>query len=114
MTLAISCVLFQKLQFALLYDFISDCIIHEFPRPRISRTELTPKQLSEMTEKIVKMDKNSNLFRKLNDCGLISYSEYLFLMSLLTKPRYSVEIYEKITHTQCEKMVNLLSLESIT
>ena len=64
-----------------------------------------------MTEKIVKMDKNSNLFRKLNDCGLISYSEYLFLMSLLTKPRYSVEIYEKITHTQCGKMGDLLSIE---
>ena len=51
-----------------------------------------------MTEKVLKMKKltetpeNPNLFRKLNDSGLISYMEYLFLMALLTKPKSGFRI----------------------
>ena len=35
---------------------------------------------------------NPQLFRNLNDSGLISYMEYIFLMSLLTKPKSGYRI----------------------
>ncbi|OQR75619.1 calcium uptake protein 3 [Tropilaelaps mercedesae] len=35
---------------------------------------------------------STKLFRELNDTGIISYTEYLFLLSVITKPRSGFRI----------------------
>ena len=61
---------------------------------------LSETECVQMNQKVLKFKKsttenevpNPQLFRNLNDSGLISYMEYIFLMSLLTKPKSGYRI----------------------
>jgi len=67
-------------------DFL-DSVVESEPKPRLKRRKLTEQEVDTIrvsTPSILSND--SNLFRSLGWKGLISYSEYLFLLTVLTKP----------------------------
>lgn len=49
---------------------------------------------------------SSNLFRQLNDQGIVSYSEYIFLLQVLTKPHSGFEIAFKMLDTDLNGSVD--------
>lgn len=52
---------------------------------RLKRHVMTDKDLEEIRDKVPGLKKGSSqLFRSLRDKGIISYTEYLFLLSVLT------------------------------
>ncbi|PRD20833.1 UNVERIFIED_CONTAM: Calcium uptake protein 3 [Trichonephila clavipes] len=65
-------------------DFL-DSVTETDPRPRLKRKILTKKELHSLYDSTPPRRKgNTNLFRSLHDKGIISYTEYLFLLSVLT------------------------------
>ncbi|XP_050441688.1 calcium uptake protein 3, mitochondrial isoform X2 [Adelges cooleyi] len=73
-------------------DFL-ESFVDEQPRDRLKRHMLSDSDLEEMRKKIPALKKGSSqLFRSLRDKGIISYTEYLFLLSVLTKPQSGFRI----------------------
>ncbi|XP_065202395.1 calcium uptake protein 3, mitochondrial isoform X4 [Planococcus citri] len=67
-------------------DFL-ESFVEEEPRPRLKRRGIANKELDEIKNATPMLRKGSSkLFRALRDKGIISYTEYLFLLSILTKP----------------------------
>jgi hypothetical protein len=70
-----------------------DSLVLDEPRERVFRNVLHKKQVEKflrMTPSLKKQDKE--LFRRLGHDGIISYSEYLFLLTILTKSHSSFRI----------------------
>ncbi|XP_076234349.1 calcium uptake protein 3, mitochondrial-like isoform X3 [Calliopsis andreniformis] len=73
-------------------DFL-DSVVEPEPRPRLKRRVLTDKELEVMRNSIPLLHHGSpHMFRNLRDKGIISYTEYLFLLSILTKPKTGFHI----------------------
>ncbi|UJR33250.1 hypothetical protein I4U23_020705 [Adineta vaga] len=73
-------------------DFL-ESIISDRPRPRIGRRHLTDEMVRTMLSKTPSKWRGSNrFFRNLEDSGLISFSEYIFLCMILTKPTAQFQI----------------------
>ncbi|CAF0705947.1 unnamed protein product [Brachionus calyciflorus] len=73
-------------------DFL-ESVTEDHPRPRIRRKILTKEQYKSFLKNTPARKYGSNrLFRNLEDKGLISYSEYLFLLCVITKPNSDFEI----------------------
>lgn len=67
-------------------DFL-ESFIHEEPIPVRERQDLPIKELDKMRNATPPLTSgSSHLFRNLQENGIISYTEYLFLISILTKP----------------------------
>ncbi|XP_017489035.1 PREDICTED: calcium uptake protein 3, mitochondrial isoform X2 [Rhagoletis zephyria] len=67
-------------------DFL-DSVVEQEPRPRLKRRTLSDQDLQVIKDNTPPLKKGSKmLFRTLRDRGIISYTEYLFLLSVLTKP----------------------------
>ncbi|XP_014255724.1 calcium uptake protein 3, mitochondrial, partial [Cimex lectularius] len=67
-------------------DFL-DSFIHQEPDFRDKRRILSSKDLDSIKKATPKLSKGSSkMFRSIKDKGIISYTEYLFLLSILTKP----------------------------
>ncbi|KAI5699468.1 hypothetical protein M8J76_013572 [Diaphorina citri] len=67
-------------------DFL-ESFVEDEPRPRLKRRILTQKELKAIKDVTPTLHKGSTqLFRQLRDKGIISYTEYLFLLTILTKP----------------------------
>lgn len=67
---------------------ISDSMLYDSPRPRINRAILTKEYVDNIMAKTPLFSENSDkLFRNLRDQGLISYAEFLFLISIMTQPQ---------------------------
>ncbi|XP_026332164.1 calcium uptake protein 3, mitochondrial isoform X1 [Hyposmocoma kahamanoa] len=67
-------------------DFL-ESVVEQEPRPRLKRRILTTKEIEQLRDYTPSLKKGSpQLFRNLRDKGIISYTEYLFLLSILTKP----------------------------
>lgn len=67
-------------------DFL-ESVVEQEPRPRLKRRVLTTKEIEYLRDQTPALKKGSSqLFRNLRDKGIISYTEYLFLLSILTKP----------------------------
>uniref|UniRef100_A0A2C9M2B6 EF-hand domain-containing protein n=1 Tax=Biomphalaria glabrata TaxID=6526 RepID=A0A2C9M2B6_BIOGL len=65
-------------------DFL-ESLTEESPRARIGRTILTKSDVDSLLKNTPALSKGSGkLFRKLHDKGIISYTEYLFLLCVLT------------------------------
>ncbi|XP_067662849.1 calcium uptake protein 3, mitochondrial-like isoform X6 [Haliotis asinina] len=65
-------------------DFL-ESVTEESPRPRIGRIRLTAQDVESMLRQTPSRSRGSNkLFRNLHDKGIISYTEYLFLLCVLT------------------------------
>jgi len=71
-------------------DFL-DSLIQDVPRPRIKARLLSAKEVDDILKLTPSVSQRSSedpaFFRKLGDDGLISFPEYLFLLSVLTRPR---------------------------
>ncbi|XP_050453814.1 calcium uptake protein 3, mitochondrial isoform X3 [Cataglyphis hispanica] len=73
-------------------DFL-DSVIDAEPRPRLKRRILTDQELEVMRNSTSSLRQGStHMFRNLRDKGIISYTEYLFLLSILTKPKTGFQI----------------------
>lgn len=73
-------------------DFLESLTESE-PRPRLHRRRLSKKDLDYIIEQTPQRKYGSTkLFRNLRDRGIISYTEYLFLLSVLTKPQSGFRI----------------------
>ncbi|XP_067612672.1 calcium uptake protein 3, mitochondrial isoform X2 [Eurosta solidaginis] len=67
-------------------DFL-DSVVEQEPRPRLKRRVLSGQDLQVIKDNTPPLKKGSKmLFRTLRDRGIVSYTEYLFLLSVLTKP----------------------------
>ncbi|KAL0275891.1 UNVERIFIED_CONTAM: hypothetical protein PYX00_003612 [Menopon gallinae] len=73
-------------------DFL-ESVVEQEPRPRLKRRFLTEKEIEQIKDHTPSLKKGSSeMFRKLRDKGIISYTEYLFLLSILTKPQSGFRI----------------------
>ncbi|KAE9550702.1 hypothetical protein FO519_006085 [Halicephalobus sp. NKZ332] len=73
-------------------DFL-DCLILDEPRERVFRKVLNADTVWKMLKKTPPLRKGgSTMFRQLSHNGLISYAEYVFLITLLTKSQQSFRI----------------------
>ncbi|XP_018571317.1 calcium uptake protein 3, mitochondrial isoform X2 [Anoplophora glabripennis] len=73
-------------------DFL-ESVVEAEPRPRLKRKVLTLKELEKIKDATPPLNQGSpRLFRSLRDKGIISYTEYLFLLSVLTKPQSGFRI----------------------
>ncbi|CAG9855341.1 unnamed protein product [Phyllotreta striolata] len=73
-------------------DFL-ESVIEAEPRPKLKRKILNQKELEKIKEATPPLSQGSpRLFRSLRDKGIISYTEYLFLLSVLTKPQSGFRI----------------------
>ncbi|KAK9295165.1 hypothetical protein QLX08_010444 [Tetragonisca angustula] len=73
-------------------DFL-DSVVESESRPRLKRRVLTDKELEVMRNSIPLLRHgNPHMFRNLRDKGIISYTEYLFLLSILIKPKSGFRI----------------------
>ncbi|XP_053615939.1 calcium uptake protein 3, mitochondrial isoform X3 [Plodia interpunctella] len=73
-------------------DFL-ESVVEQEPRPRLKRRVLTTKEIEVLRDHTPQLKKGSpQMFRKLKHEGIISYTEYLFLLSILTKPASGFQI----------------------
>ncbi|XP_055692034.1 calcium uptake protein 3, mitochondrial isoform X2 [Lutzomyia longipalpis] len=73
-------------------DFL-DSVVEQEPRPRLKRKSLGLTETGFVKDVTPSLNKGSSqLFRNLMDKGIISYTEYLFLLSILTKPHSAFRI----------------------
>ncbi|XP_016915270.1 calcium uptake protein 3, mitochondrial isoform X1 [Apis cerana] len=73
-------------------DFL-DSVVESEPRPRPKRRVLSDKELDVMRNSIPSTRHgSSHMFRNLRDKGIISYTEYVFLLSILIKPKSGFRI----------------------
>ncbi|KAK3868929.1 hypothetical protein Pcinc_025723, partial [Petrolisthes cinctipes] len=73
-------------------DFIESVTDSE-PRPRMKRRVLRERDLEQFIQEVPLLSKGSpDMFRTIFDQGIISYTEYLFLLSILTKPQTGFRI----------------------
>uniref|UniRef100_T1JCH2 EF-hand domain-containing protein n=1 Tax=Strigamia maritima TaxID=126957 RepID=T1JCH2_STRMM len=103
-------------------DFLESVTEGE-PRPRLKRRDLTKKELDSMLGHTPSVTKtHPGMFRSLRDndtlifTGIISYTEYLFLLSILTKPQTGFRIAFNMFDTDSNQKVDkqeFLVLEKI-
>ncbi|VDI51565.1 Hypothetical predicted protein [Mytilus galloprovincialis] len=97
-------------------DFL-ESVTEEVPRPRIGTTNLTDKDMEQCLKHTPSRRKGDNkLFRKLHDKGIISYTEYLFLLCVLTKPKSGFRIAFNMFDTDGNQIVDkkrILVLEGV-
>ncbi|KAK0417500.1 hypothetical protein QR680_013046 [Steinernema hermaphroditum] len=73
-------------------DFV-DSLTLDAPRERVYRRVLAAENVEQMLKKTPHFKKGSkNFFRQLDQNGIISYSEYLFLITLLTKSQAAFKV----------------------
>ncbi|XP_052089656.1 calcium uptake protein 3, mitochondrial-like isoform X3 [Mytilus californianus] len=96
-------------------DFL-ESVTEEVPRPRIGTTNLNERDMEQWLKHTPSRRKGDNkLFRKLHDKGIISYTEYLFLLCVLTKPKSGFRIAFNMFDTDGNQIVDkkeFLVLES--
>ncbi|KAK5611498.1 hypothetical protein CRENBAI_015728 [Crenichthys baileyi] len=66
-------------------DFLFSVMLEQVDR-KLQKRILTPQDVDKMLMAASKARPGSDLFRNLGDNGLISYTEYLFLLTIVTKP----------------------------
>ncbi|XP_061164748.1 calcium uptake protein 3, mitochondrial-like isoform X3 [Saccostrea echinata] len=97
-------------------DFL-ESVTEEMPRPRIGRATLTESDVESWLKRTPNRRYGSTkLFRNLHDKGLISYTEYLFLLCVLTKSKSGFRIAFNMFDTDGNQIVDkkeFLVLESV-
>ncbi|CAF1467340.1 unnamed protein product [Adineta ricciae] len=87
-------------------DFL-ESLISDQPQPRIGRRHLTDDMVCAMLSKTPTRQRGSNrFFRNLEEAGLISFWEYLFLCVILIKPAAQIQIAFNMFDTDCNQMVD--------
>ncbi|KAK9536076.1 hypothetical protein VZT92_005888 [Zoarces viviparus] len=76
-------------------DFLFSVMLENVDR-KLQKRNLTAKEVDSMLGSASKARAGNELFRTIGDSGLISYTEYLFLLTILTKPRTGFHIAFKM------------------
>ncbi|XP_030056166.1 calcium uptake protein 2, mitochondrial isoform X2 [Microcaecilia unicolor] len=79
-------------------DFLFSVIFEQMERKAMPK-KLTNKELEATLAQATRVKPGTNLFRDLGDKGVISYTEYLFLLTILTKPQTGFHIAFKMLDT---------------
>ncbi|KAI1731696.1 EF-hand domain pair domain-containing protein [Ditylenchus destructor] len=83
---------YDKVEYMTPQDFLDSLILDE-PKERVFRRVIRKDQLGTIVSKTPPLrNGSSKMFRDLGENGIISYAEYLFLLTLLTKSRSSFDI----------------------
>ncbi|XP_062702731.1 calcium uptake protein 3, mitochondrial-like [Aedes albopictus] len=73
-------------------DFLAS-VLERHPMPCLRRKILTKDELAHFHKQVPPVDQNTSmLFRKLSDSGILSFADYLFLLSVLTRPESGFRI----------------------
>lgn len=87
-------------------DFL-ESVTEDHPRPRIRRKVITKEMLMKYLKQTPGISNGSNkLFRNLEEKGIISYSEYLFLLCVITKPKSNFGIAFNMFDTDGNQQVD--------
>jgi len=87
-------------------DFL-ESVVEAEPRPRLKRRVLTEADVEAIKKNTPSLSNGStHLFRNMRDKGIISFTEYLFLLSILTKPQSGFEIAFNMFDTDGNKKVD--------
>uniref|UniRef100_A0A3B4VAN1 Mitochondrial calcium uptake 2 n=1 Tax=Seriola dumerili TaxID=41447 RepID=A0A3B4VAN1_SERDU len=86
-------------------DFLFSVMLENVDRKLQKRT-LTTEDVNKMLASASKARSGNDLFRTLGDHGLISYTEYLFLLTILTKPRTGFHIAFKMLDVDGNEQVD--------
>ncbi|XP_042560651.1 calcium uptake protein 2, mitochondrial-like [Clupea harengus] len=76
-------------------DFLFSVLLENVDR-KLQKKALSKEEVDRMLTTASQAQAGNALFRNLGDGGLISYTEYLFLLTILTKPRYGFHIAFKM------------------
>ncbi|XP_041656599.1 calcium uptake protein 2, mitochondrial [Cheilinus undulatus] len=76
-------------------DFLYSVMLENVDR-KLQKRILTREEVNKMLKAASRARAGNDLFRSLGDNGLISYDEYLFLLTILTKPRTGFHIAFKM------------------
>ncbi|KAL8207378.1 UNVERIFIED_CONTAM: Calcium uptake protein 3, mitochondrial, partial [Gekko kuhli] len=88
------------------YDFIQ-AVTNEEPKQTKQLRTLSKQELNQILLETPPVWKGSSkLFRNLHEKGVISYTEYLFLLSILTKPHAGFRIAFNMFDTDGNEMVD--------
>ncbi|XP_055797637.1 calcium uptake protein 2, mitochondrial-like [Salvelinus fontinalis] len=76
-------------------DFLFSIMLENVDR-KLPKKALTKKEVDKMLDAASRVQAGNSLFRNFGDDGLISYTEYLFLLTILTKPHTGFHIAFKM------------------
>ncbi|XP_064197165.1 calcium uptake protein 2, mitochondrial isoform X2 [Anguilla rostrata] len=76
-------------------DFLFSVMLENVDR-KLEQKVLSKQEVDEMLDIASNAEAGKNLFRSFGDNGLISYTEYLFLLTILTKPHTGFQIAFKM------------------
>ncbi|KAJ7395122.1 Calcium uptake protein 2, mitochondrial [Pitangus sulphuratus] len=85
-------------------DFLFSVMFDQVER-KASAKKLTKKEVDAALLYVAKAKPGPTFFRDLGDKGLISYAEYLFLLTILTKPQTGLQIAFKMLDTDGNEQV---------
>ncbi|XP_037601501.1 calcium uptake protein 2, mitochondrial [Cebus imitator] len=86
-------------------DFLFSVMFEQIERKTLVK-KLTKKDIEDTLSGIQTAGCGSTFFRDLGDKGLISYTEYLFLLTILTKPHSGFHVAFKMLDTDGNEMID--------
>uniref|UniRef100_A0A8B9H0E6 Mitochondrial calcium uptake 2 n=1 Tax=Astyanax mexicanus TaxID=7994 RepID=A0A8B9H0E6_ASTMX len=93
-------------------DFLYSIMLDDVKR-KFKNKHLTKSDVEKMLNVASKAKAGSNLFRGIGDGGLISYTEYLFLLTILTKPQTGFDIAFKMLDIDGNEHVDKKEFEKL-
>nr|CAH8828740.1 unnamed protein product [Trichobilharzia regenti] len=94
-------------------DFVK-CFLSPAATVPVHRTNLSSSDIKEILHKSSKVDFSYGFLRELGPNGVISYSDYLFLISVLTHPQSGLEIAFRMFDLDSDGSVDLDEFKKIT
>ncbi|XP_055989016.1 calcium uptake protein 2, mitochondrial [Sorex fumeus] len=85
-------------------DFLFSVMFEQVERKTLVK-KMTQKELDDILAGIREANHGSSFFRDLGDKGIISYTEYLFLLTIITKPHSGFHVAFKMLDTDGDEMV---------
>ncbi|KAM6179041.1 calcium uptake protein 2, mitochondrial [Rhynchocyon petersi] len=85
-------------------DFLFSVMFEQMERKTLVK-KLTKKEIEDVLTGVQKAGFGPTFFRDLGDKGLISYTEYLFLLTILTKPHTGFHVAFKMLDADGDEMV---------
>ncbi|XP_053188276.1 calcium uptake protein 2, mitochondrial [Scomber japonicus] len=86
-------------------DFLYSVMLENVDR-KLQKKQLTKEEVDKMLNAASKAKAGNDLFRHFGDNGLISYTEYLFLLTILTKPHTGFHIAFKMLDVDGNEQVD--------
>ncbi|XP_056314086.1 calcium uptake protein 2, mitochondrial isoform X1 [Danio aesculapii] len=93
-------------------DFLHSVLMEKVDR-KLKKKVLTKADLDEMIKVASKAEAGNNLFRGIGDKGLISYTEYLFLLTIITKSDTGFHIAFKMLDIDGSETVDKLEFQKL-